>query len=150
MQRLATEGTSVRRAKPETRWAHPVDWRGADSDDSEPFLILRREPRVSIALCPRITSEAPDDGHDAALTSRCRLDAESKARLRQLVSDDLRRRHHLLAIRHFLMLRVSGELMNESASTACMGMIERCPPGKLAHIACSVERWHRTCCPCRD
>ena len=32
-------GTSVRRAKPEARWAHPIDWRGADPDGLGPLLI---------------------------------------------------------------------------------------------------------------
>jgi len=136
--------------KPETRWAHAIDWSGTDSDDSAPEMVLRHEPRVAIALCPRSGEKALAGEHDSAFTSSCGADTASKARLRQLVSDDLRRRHHLLAVRHFLMLRVSGGSTDESERAACMSMIERCPPGKLAHIVRSVDRWHRTCCPCRS
>jgi len=44
------------------------------------------------------------------------------------------------------MRRAAGDSTDESENAACMSRIERCPPGKLARIVRTVDRWHRTCC----
>lgn len=83
---------------------------------------------------------------DACLKTRAgagRLAQPNALALLQLLRSDLRRGHHHVALRHFLMLKMSGHQVPETVEHRCQALLQACPVNRRSKIAGDVANWVR-------